>query len=204
MRMLERAARRADLPLRYSQGFNPRPQLSLLPPRPVGVATRGDLLTLRLDGEVDPVELPRRMNEQAPEGLSFLRAEALACRAGPRAQCQEFCTSLTPPEASAASRRVEELRGQGAWPVQREVASGGRRRPKMRTAKAIDLRPLVRELRVEGRRLAFVLQPQGDVWARPAEVLRILGLDEALHLAATVRVATDFGLLRPTGAGGDG
>lgn len=46
--LFQRACVRADISVQYSQGFNPRPKLSLPLPRPVGVASDDELLCLRL------------------------------------------------------------------------------------------------------------------------------------------------------------
>ncbi|WP_258189068.1 DUF2344 domain-containing protein [Candidatus Hakubella thermalkaliphila] len=40
--------RRAALPILYSQGFNPRPQISFGPPPPVGVESEGEYADLML------------------------------------------------------------------------------------------------------------------------------------------------------------
>ena len=53
MRAMERLVCRAKLPLKYTQGFNPRPVLSLSLPRPVGVASRAELLVVTLEEDLD-------------------------------------------------------------------------------------------------------------------------------------------------------
>lgn len=55
LRVFERACARAGVPVKYSQGFNPHPKLSLPLPRPVGVASDDELLVLRL---FDPNGIP--------------------------------------------------------------------------------------------------------------------------------------------------
>ena len=48
LRLFERACVRAGLNLQYSQGFNPHPRFSLPLPRPVGVESDDELLTIRV------------------------------------------------------------------------------------------------------------------------------------------------------------
>ncbi len=55
LRVFERACARAGVPVKYSQGFNPHPKLSLPLPRPVGVASDDELLVVRL---FDPNGIP--------------------------------------------------------------------------------------------------------------------------------------------------
>jgi len=51
LRVLQRACARAEIPVKYSAGFNPHPRLSLPLPRSVGVESDDELLAVRLSGE---------------------------------------------------------------------------------------------------------------------------------------------------------
>ncbi|MBI4580945.1 MAG: DUF2344 domain-containing protein, partial [Planctomycetes bacterium] len=70
MRMFERALARTDLPVRFSEGFNPRPKLSLPLPRPVGIATTADVLVVELTQPVVPEEALGRLAAQMPRGVT--------------------------------------------------------------------------------------------------------------------------------------
>jgi len=74
MRFFQRAARRAGLPLAYSQGFNPHPRMSFAAPLPMGVAGLGEYLELELDSDLTPRELTERLNNTMPEGIEVLQA----------------------------------------------------------------------------------------------------------------------------------
>ncbi len=54
MRTFERAIRRADLPVAYSKGFNPRPQLAFALPIGVGLATNDDYVDVSLTRPIEP------------------------------------------------------------------------------------------------------------------------------------------------------
>ena len=49
IRVFQRALARASLPVRYSEGFNPHPRLSLPLPRPVGVASEAEIIIVEFD-----------------------------------------------------------------------------------------------------------------------------------------------------------
>lgn len=68
MRMFERAIRRANLPVAYSQGYHPRPKLSFGPPLTLGYTSRGEYLDIQLD---TPFQEPMidRLNEVLPDGF---------------------------------------------------------------------------------------------------------------------------------------
>jgi radical SAM-linked protein len=76
-RTLERAMRRAELPLELTHGYNPRPKLSYGPPLPLGATGEAELLALHLSEAMGPDELKRRLNGQLPRGLEIVEAWAL-------------------------------------------------------------------------------------------------------------------------------
>ena len=77
MRLFQRAFKRAGLPLTHTQGFNPRPSVSIALPLSVGVESRCELLDFTLDTEnVDLVNLPQMLNEKLIPGVRVLSAYA--------------------------------------------------------------------------------------------------------------------------------
>lgn len=73
MRLFQRAFKRADLPLTHTQGFNPRPSVSIALPLSVGVESQCELLDFELYGEKLPKEeLLSRLNEKLVDGVRVL------------------------------------------------------------------------------------------------------------------------------------
>ena len=69
MQTMQRAFARAEYDLKYSEGFNPHPQISILLPLSVGAASRCELMDFKLKNDVDLAELPRRLTSVLPEGI---------------------------------------------------------------------------------------------------------------------------------------
>ena len=70
MRIFQRAFKRAGLPLIHTQGFNPRPSVSIALPLSVGVSSVCELLDFDLDGEVvDCEEIKTRLNAALIDGV---------------------------------------------------------------------------------------------------------------------------------------
>lgn len=70
MRLFQRAFKRSGLPLTHSQGFNPRPSVSIALPLSVGVESDCELLDFELDGVcVPPEEICAKLNAALPEGV---------------------------------------------------------------------------------------------------------------------------------------
>lgn len=76
LRLLERTLIRADVPIKYTQGFNPHPKLSLPLPRAVGVESDDELLAVRLS-ETDGVTLGQ-CSSQGGSTWSIRTKQALA------------------------------------------------------------------------------------------------------------------------------
>jgi radical SAM-linked protein len=73
MRLFQRAFKRAGLPLTHTQGFNPRPSVSIAMPLSVGVESVCELLDFDLDGvEVPCDEIRERLNDALVDGVRVL------------------------------------------------------------------------------------------------------------------------------------
>ena len=73
MRIFQRAFKRAGLPLTHTQGFNPRPSVSIALPLSVGVSSICELLDFDLDGEtVDCEEIKVRLNNALVDGVKVI------------------------------------------------------------------------------------------------------------------------------------
>ncbi len=73
MRLFQRAFKRAGLPLKHTQGFNPRPSVSIALPLSVGVKSKCELLDFDLDGESVANDLIRdRLNNALVSGVRVL------------------------------------------------------------------------------------------------------------------------------------
>jgi radical SAM-linked protein len=194
MRALELAAGRAGAPLRYTQGFNPHPILSLPAPRPVGVSSEDDLLVMSLESPVQAEDLLAGLAAQAPEGVLFLHAQELKSKGHPRPVRIDYVLQLTEAEIDRVRMRLEELKHLAAWPVERLTRPKNTRRGKTAplVLKVIDVKPMIADLELAGDRLNWSVVPQGDTWARCGDVLELLGLDPRVRLADVVRTAVAY------------
>ena len=73
MRLFQRAFKRAGLALTHTQGFNPRPSVSIALPLSVGVQSYCELLDFELDGGSVPCEkVTELLNQNLVEGIRVL------------------------------------------------------------------------------------------------------------------------------------
>ncbi len=74
VRFMERAFRRMELPLKFSQGFNPHPKISFAAPLAVGVSSEMEIVEVELTESIDTDKFIKDHHENVPAGLEFIRA----------------------------------------------------------------------------------------------------------------------------------
>lgn len=73
-RALERALRRAGVPMAYSAGFNPHPRISYVGAAPTGAASEAEYVEIALAQVVAPESLRRALDAVLPAGLDIVDA----------------------------------------------------------------------------------------------------------------------------------
>ncbi len=77
IRLLPRAFRRNEIPMFYSQGFHPKPDMTFGPALSLGVGSLEELVDLKLTADLEPSEWIARLSDACPEGLRFLAGKRL-------------------------------------------------------------------------------------------------------------------------------
>jgi len=70
-RSLERALRRAAIPMAYSAGFNPHPRISYANAAPTGTASEAEYIEIALAERRDPEQLRAILDAALPDGLDI-------------------------------------------------------------------------------------------------------------------------------------
>jgi radical SAM-linked protein len=166
MRLWERALRRAALPLRMSQGFNPRPRLSLTEPRSVGIESDAELLEFELADWVNPDSLIASLARQVPEGIEVTSVDLMRPTDKARPAAVVYTARLPEPCPDLADR-LAQLLARTEAPVVRHRPTGD---------KPLDARPFIEDLKAEDEGLRMVLKTGPGGTVRPDEILRLLGL----------------------------
>ncbi|HEY2516739.1 MAG TPA: TIGR03960 family B12-binding radical SAM protein [Polyangiaceae bacterium] len=71
IRALPRAFRRLSLPLYYSSGYHPKPEMVFGPALSLGVASLGEVVDMKVAADFDPAALVEALGEGAPDGIRF-------------------------------------------------------------------------------------------------------------------------------------
>ena len=72
MRVFQRAFKRAGLPLTHTQGYNPRPSVSIALPLSVGVESSCELLDFELYTQTDCAQIMEKLNSALVSGVRVL------------------------------------------------------------------------------------------------------------------------------------
>ncbi len=154
-RVWQRACARAALPVRYSEGFNPHPRMSLPLPRPVGVEAEEELLVAKLREESGAGEsqaereaaVKRALAAQLPEGMEVLAVELAGAGTSFHPQSAEYVLPLRIEERAGLAERLQEkivgIMESEHCMVERASGEGRASRP-------VDVRPFLLSVRLEG------------------------------------------------------
>ncbi len=72
IKFIQRAVRRANLPMLYSQGFNPHPQMAVALPLSVGVTSDCELMRIGFEEDYSENEVKNALNSVLPNGFSII------------------------------------------------------------------------------------------------------------------------------------
>ena len=72
MRCMTRALSRAEIPVKYTEGFNPHPYLVFAAPLALGIEGEREYFEIKITEEMPFDEMKRRLNETLPQGLKIL------------------------------------------------------------------------------------------------------------------------------------
>ncbi len=175
LRLFRRALARARLPVRFSQGFNPQPKITIPLPRPVGIASDDETVVVAFDRPVDPEQSGNDLAIEMPPSISIKVARMLAPREklAPaevhyRLDVGKLDGGDAPP--NNLPETIQSLLDAESLPVMRTS-------PKWTAPHTVDIRPFLVGLSMTGRTVAFALRVTGHGTARPAEIAGLLGYE---------------------------
>ncbi len=96
LRVFDRSARRAGLPVAYTQGFNPHPKMTFAAPLSVGTAGEAEFADMELSMDINPAAVKSALAGAMPQGLRLIKVERA-------------------PEASASLMALVERAVYSAW-----------------------------------------------------------------------------------------
>ena len=139
MATMQRAFARAGLELKYSEGFNPHPLISILLPLSVGTASRCELMDFRLREDAELSTLPERLTAVLPEGIRVLEAYESE-RKSAQLKWLEIEGTLEYDHGAPEIGQLEAFFNQGEIVIEKKTKRG---------IGQADIRPAIRSIRFE-------------------------------------------------------
>ncbi len=178
MRLWERAFRRADVALTYSEGFTPHPRISLAAPLSVGMTSQAELMDVVLSRWLSPHAFVSQVAQQLPQGLTISDVRPVGLNE-PSLQAQvrfaeyrvEVETDTGAAEVEAAIRSLLAAKGI-PWQHHRDTGMH-----------QYDLRPLIDEVWLIDQQdsrcvLGMRLRCSSSGAGRPEQVTKAMGLPQ--------------------------
>ena len=126
-RALERALRRADVPMAYSGGFSPHPRISYANAAATGVASEAEYVELALVERCDPQAVRAALDAALPPGLDVVDAvEATTSDFAGRLEASVWRVELPEVDDTQACAAVAAFLAQPEVLVERTTKSGRR------------------------------------------------------------------------------
>ena len=164
IRAIPRAFRRVDVPMFYSSGFHPKPDMVFSPALSLGIYSLNEYLDIKLTCDVaDPADLAARLSEASAEGFRFKGAVVLGPNdAGVNKLIDSARYVLAFPKSSLPSgqgrefleRRVEFMHSAAELRILRKIEGLG---------KWVDVKAFLRTLTVGDPRCEGILAQAGLV-----------------------------------------
>lgn len=184
MRMIQRALRRANLPLAYSQGFNPKPRIGLSPALPLFVEGLNELVEVEFCKAINITQTVEQLNAFLPveaqitaaEEVPLLRKSIDALLHLMHYQASTACKN--PQQEGMIRERIQTVLQEPHWSVAIHSAKRG--------TVLLDLKPWVSEISVQTLpqqqviTVSFTIQRAnplvtgGTTWVKPQWVLDFL------------------------------
>jgi radical SAM-linked protein len=177
LRVIERLFRRAEVAVRQSEGFHPKPRLMFPSALALGITGQDEVFEVDLLRPWQPAELLARLSAETPPGLALLAAEFVP-PGSKKAQASRLCYELALPaeRVAQASRAVDRVNAADSLLTQRQGREA-----------AVDLKATLEELTVCQGVLRMTLRAIHTAHARPRDILEVLELADLEFSGSLVR-----------------
>ena len=181
---MQRALRRAQLPVAYSQGFNPHVLTSFATALSVGCQSRGEVMEVEMAGEISPEEFAEKLNACLPDGLKVRRCAPVPDSAPAlMAKVAEAGYDITAPNTDLTQAVEAFLKAE-------EVMVEKRSKTKTRL---VNIRPMVHEITCafDGKdsRLSMVLEQTNANALKVELVMQVLAPEQEFRFVRTALYA---------------
>jgi len=175
MRYFQKAMRRADIPIKYSEGFSPHQIMSFAAPLGLGLESMGEYFDIALaeNASITTEEVKNRLNAVMCPGMGIVDVRELpddaknAMASVAAAYYEIYGTGLTP-------EAVSSIYNSASIPGSKVTKSG--------ETVNMDLKPLIYELKMKDEVLCMKVSQGSENNLKPETVLNAMGINDCSEL----------------------
>ena len=162
LRFMDRILRKSGIPVKYSQGFHPRPKISLANPISLGTDAFNEAMDIELREDMTNEELFKRLNNKCVIGFEFTKVMDIDGKTSIAEEYKEMKFEIQGPGSSL--EKIENLLGQDEIILTKE---------KKGKIESKDLKPRIKKYEIdkENNKITMILENMS-----PNSLLNICGV----------------------------
>ncbi len=168
MRYFQKAIRRADIPIAYSEGFSPHMIMSFAAPLGVGTTSSGEYFDMQLASDMPTGEIVARLNHTMAAGMEVLSA----------VKVEDGKASKAMSLVAAADYRVTFRENKEFVPDWKEKLEEYIRQPEIcvfkktkRSEKTVNIKPFIYQFSIQGEEIHLQLAAASSNYTKPEQVM---------------------------------
>lgn len=177
LNIIEQSVRRANIPIVFSEGFNPRPRLSFTTALPLGISSADEIIYFYLSEWLSPNEILQKLSKVLIDGITVSSVEPVRQNiSGPF--CVEY--KITPLNDNATEEiihltndKIKNWISQPSQIVQRDYIN--------KNSKKVNIKDYVQRIELKDGYILLNIKITNEGTARPDEVILSLGLRGSLQ-----------------------
>jgi radical SAM-linked protein len=181
----ERSLRRAQLAVKYSDGFHPQPKMQLAVPLPLGFIGNEELIDIWFNDEPSKEKILEKIQKALPDGIHVISIEEIPENQkalNSLAESAEYLVTIRDGHINRSSLEKSIKCLLEKETIERE-----------RNKKRYDLRPLILSMELSESdtrqpQIIMHLLAKSGAYGRPDEVVKELGIDPALCKIERIRI----------------
>lgn len=170
VRTMHKVIVRAGLPLKYTEGFNPKPKMVFAAPLSVGTESVCEFVDIRLSEHMDTEEAKRRLNEKMAPELQVISAYYPETKLTDLKWFSYTIRITTGGQSEELARACEELLLSDDVVIEKKSKSG--------TPVSLNIRPLIKSVSAtldgDTIRMNAVLSADASAFLNPEHVIKAL------------------------------
>ena len=160
-RCMQRAVKRAKLPVWYTEGFNPHPYITFALPISLGIESLCESFDIKLTEEIPLEKIAEEINKGCPIGVNVINVAVPVMKA----KEIEFASYDISFDDEGLKDEIEKILSEKSLMTEKKTKSG---------IKEIDIKPYIKEYKLADNKISIVLAAGNIININPGLVTDII------------------------------